>query len=197
MSHPGRVLSRLLFGLLLIELLLGSRTALALLPTLGGPDIEAALEAGRTGVAQEDFGEEWRVPLPDGEIVVTTPFARLAQAARQAALKGDPLSDKQRAEQLDRGKGRIQLMVTMRGGSVDFARWFQPVLMVGDKEVKPSFVQNERTALRLEDGHFAARNVYVFPLEGIPPRGTVTLVVQHSVDRKVVLRAPVDLSKMR
>jgi hypothetical protein len=184
-------------ALLLLGLLLGPRAALALLPTLGDADIEAALEAGRQGVAQEDFGEEWRVPLPDGEIVVTTPFARLAQAARQAALKGDPLSDKQRAEQLDRGKGRIQLMVTMRGGSVDFARWFQPVLMVGDKEVKPSFVQNERTGLRLEDGRFAARNVYVFPLEGIPPRGTVTLVVQHSVERKVVLRAPLDLSKMR
>ncbi|HEV8673919.1 MAG TPA: hypothetical protein VGX21_07730 [Methylomirabilota bacterium] len=185
-------------ALTLVGLLLGPPPAVALLPTLAPGDVQAALEAGQQGVAQEDFGEEWRVPLPDGaEIVVTTPFGRLAHAARQAAFKGEPLAEKQRQEQLERGKGKLQLLVTMVGVTADFARWLQPLLRVGEQEVKASFTQNERTALRLDDGRFAARNVYVFPLEGLPPRGTVTLIVQHTVQRRVVLRAPIDLSKMR
>jgi hypothetical protein len=185
-------------GLVLVGLLLAPTPALALLPTLAPGDVEAALEAGQQGVAQEDFGEEWRVALPEGaEIVVTTPFARLAHAARQGAFKGEPLSDKQRQEQLERGKGKLQLLVTLVGTTPDFARWLQPLLRVGAQEVKATFTQNERSALRLENGRFAARNIYVFPLESVPPRGTVTLVVQHSIERRVVLRAPIDLAKMR
>ncbi len=172
--------------------------AAAIVPELSPADIQEALEAGAQAVAQEDFGDEWRISLPGGgELAVTTPFARLAFAARQAALKGEPLSDKQRQEQLDRGKGKLQLLVTMIGPTGDFARWFQPALQVGPREVKASFTQNERTALRLEDGRFAARNIYVFPLEGVPPRGTVTLVVHHSVERREVLRVSIDLAKMR
>lgn len=172
--------------------------ASGLIPTLSPADAQQAEEAGTQGVLQDDFGEEWRVSLPGGgEIVVTTPFSRLAHAARRAALAGEPLTDKQRQEQLDRGKNALQLMVTMHGRSPDFARWYQPVLRVGDQEVKATLAQNERTPLRLEDGRFAARNIYVFPLEGLPPRGTVTLVVQHSVQRKEVLRVSLELSKMR
>jgi hypothetical protein len=37
----------------------------------------------------------------------------------------------------------------------------------------------------------------VFPLEGIPAQGVVTLVVQHSIERKEILRASLDLGKMR
>ena len=117
--------------------------------------------------------------------------------ARQAALKGEPLGDKQRDEQVDRGKGRIQFLVTMYGKQVDFAKWYQATLRVGDKDIKASFNQNERTGLRLPDGRFAARNVYVFPLESVPPRGTVTLVVRQVPEQKEILRAAVDLGKMR
>jgi hypothetical protein len=149
-------------------------------------------------MVQEDFGDEWRLPMPDGgEIVLSTPFSRLALAARQAALKGEELNEKQRQEQIDRGKGKIQLLVTMFGRAPDFARWYQPVLQVEGKEVKATFAQNERTALKLEDGRYAARNVYVFPLEGIPPRGTVTLVVRHAVEQKDILKQAIDLSKIR
>jgi hypothetical protein len=185
-------------GLLLALVAARPGAAVAIVPELSPADIQEALEAGSKGVAQEDFGDEWRVPLPQGgEIAVTTPFSRLAHAARQAALKGEPLSDKQRQEQLDRGKGKIQLMVTLIGPAVDFARWYQPVLLVGQRQVKATFAQNERTALKLEDGRFAARNVYVFPLEGLPPRGIVTLVVEHSVEGREVMRTPVDLSRLR
>jgi hypothetical protein len=170
----------------------------AIIPVLSPADVEQALELGREAMVQEDFGDEWRLPLPDGgEIVVSTPFSRLTLAARQAALKGEALTDKQRQEQIERGKGKIQLVVTMHGRAADFARWYRPVLRVEGREVKATFTQNERTALKLEDGRYAARNVYVFPLEGIPPRGTVTLVLRHAVEQKEILRQPLDLSKMR
>jgi hypothetical protein len=170
----------------------------AIIPELSPADVEQALEVGREAMVQEDFGDEWRLPLPDGgEIVVSTPFSRLTLAARQAALKGESLSDKQRQEQIERGKGKIQLLVTVHGRAADFARWYQPVLRVAGREVKATFTQNERTALNVGNGRYAARNVYVFPLEGVPPRGTVTLVVRHAVDQKEVMSQPLDLSKMR
>jgi len=182
----------------LAVLLVWASPAAALLADLSPAEIREALETGTGAMTREDFGEEWRVRLPGGEeIVVTTPFSRLAIASRQAALKGEPLTEKQRQEQLDRGKGKLQLVVTMYGRQVDFARWYLPVLRVGDREVKAMFTQNERTALRLEDGRFAARNIYVFPLEGLPPQGTVALVVRSSPDQKEILRASLDLSKMR
>ncbi len=172
--------------------------AAALIPELSPADIQEALEVGTSAVTQEDFGEEWQLRLPGGEeIVLSTPFSRLALAARRAAFRGEPLNEKQRQEQLDRGKGKLQLLVTIYGGQADFARWYQAVLRVGDRDVKATFTQNERTALRLEDRRFAARNVYVFPLEGLPARGSVTLVVRHSIDQTEVLRAPLDLARVR
>lgn len=186
-----------LVGLAALLLAWASQAA-ALLGGLSPAQIQEALDVGAKAVVQEDFGEEWRLRLPGGEeIAVSTPFSRLALAARRAAFRGEPLGDKQRQEQIDRGKGKLQLLVTMYGRQVDLARWYQAVLRVGDREVKATFTQNERTALRLEDGRFAARNIYVFPLEGLPARGVVTLVVRHSIDQKDVLRAPLDLSKMR
>jgi hypothetical protein len=170
----------------------------ALVPVLSDRDIAAAIEAGDKAIAQENFDEEWRLPPGDcAEIEVTTPFYRVAAAARQAAFKNEPLADKDRQEAIDRGKGRIQLKATMHGKAVDFARWYDPVLVAGRQEIKASFVQNERTALKQEEGRFAARNIYVFPVEGLPAQGTVTLVVRHRIDKKEVCRASIDLSKMR
>jgi hypothetical protein len=184
-------------SLLMLGLGAGAMPATALQPALSDAHIAEAVEAGTAGMTQDDFGEEWLLRPPGGEIAVSTPFSRLAHAARQAALKGTPLTDKQRQEQVDRGKDRIQLVVTLQGRAVDFARWFQPVLLNGNAEVKASFVQNERTALRLEDGRYAARNIYVFPLEGLPPAGAVTLVVRNQPDGKEVWRARIELDKFR
>jgi hypothetical protein len=178
-------------------LLVGWWPASALVPELGDADIRAAVDAGTRGMTEEDFAEEWHLRPAGAEVVVTTPFSRLALAARQAAQKGDPLTDKQVQEQLDRGRGRIQFVVTLFGRAADFARWYQPLLRVGDREVKPTFAQNERSPLRLEDGRYAARNVYVFPLEGLPPRGTVVLVVTNAQDKKEVWRASLDLGQFR
>ncbi len=173
--------------------------ARAVVGDLTPEQVREAIAAGTASLTQEDFADEWRLALPDGgEIVASTPFSRLALAARQAAIKGEPLTERQQQEQIDRGKGRIQLLVTMHGARRDFARWYQPALLVDGREVKATFVQNERTPLRLEDGRFAARNVYVFPLEGLPLRGTVTLVVRDAPpESREVLRTAIDLSRFR
>jgi hypothetical protein len=183
---------------LLAWLATGPAPAAAFIPVLSDRDIETAVEVGEKAIAQEDFDQEWRLPLADGaEMEVTTPFYRLAFAARKAAFKNEPLADKDRQEAIDRGKERIQLKVTMFGAVVDFARWYDPVLVVGRQEIKASFVQNERTALKTPEGRFAARNIYVFPVAGLPAQGTVTLVVRDRIAKKEVFRTPIDLSKMR
>lgn len=174
--------------------------AAALVGDLTAEGTREAIEAGMAAITQEDFVEEWQLRLPGGEdVVVSTPFSRLALAARQATMKGESLSEKQQKEQIDRGKGRIQLLVTMHGGpSRGFARFYQPVLLVDGREVKATFVQNERTPLVQEDGRLAARNVYVFPLEGLPTNGAVTLLVRGAPpEQKEVLRAKIDLGKFR
>ncbi len=181
-----------------LVLLFDGRPALAIMAAPTPAEVQEAIDLGHQSMTQEEFGDEWVIrPTGEEEIVVSTPFSRLAMAARQAAFKGEPLTDKQRQEQIDRGKGRIQFLVTMYGRGPDFARWYQAVLRVGDKEIKATFNQNERTPLKLDDGRFAARNVYVFPLENIPPRGAVTLVVRQAPELKEMFRAPIDLAKMR
>jgi hypothetical protein len=184
----------------LVFALLGApRPVPALLGDLDPAGVQEAIDAGTASITRDDFAEEWQLRLPGGEeVVVSTPFSRLALAARQAAMKSESLTDKQRQEQIDRGKGRIQLLVTMYGRDRDFARWYQPVLLVGGREVKATFAQNERTPLHLPDGRYAARNVYVFPLEGLPAKAAVTLVVRAAPPaHKEVLRAPVDFGRFR
>jgi hypothetical protein len=175
------------------------RSGPALLGDLAPAGVQEAIDTGIASITQDDFPEEWQLRLPGGEeVAVSTPFSRLALAARQAAMKSESLTDKQRQEQIDRGKGRIQLLVTMYGRDRDFARWYQPALLVGGREVKALFAQNERTPLALPDGRYAARNVYVFPLEGLPASGAITIVVRAAPpEHKEVLRAPLDLGRFR
>jgi hypothetical protein len=184
---------------LALSLLGAPDPARALLGDLTTAGVQEAIDAGIASITQEEFAEEWQLRLPGGEeVVVSTPFSRLALAARTAAMKSEALTEKQRQEQIDRGKGRIQLLVTMFGRARDFARWYTPVLLVGGREVKASFVQNERTPLPLAAGGYAARNVYVFPLEGLPTGGAVTLMVRGAPpDHKEILRAALDLGKFR
>jgi hypothetical protein len=182
-----------------LALLAAPGPGVALVGDLTPAGVQEAIDAGTASITQEDFAEEWELRLPGGEeIVVSTPFSRLALAARRAAMKSESLTEKQLQEQIDRGKGRIQLLVTMYGRAPDFARWYQPVLVTGGRELKAAFAQNERSPLRLPDGRFAARNVYVFPLEGLPVDGAVTLVVRAAPpDYKEVLRTSLDLGKFR
>jgi len=66
----------------------------------------------------------------------------------------------------------------------------------GEQAIKPSFTQNERTALREEDGIYTARCMYVFPTAALDAKGRVTLVVKDAESVQVA-RFNVDLSAMR
>src|SRR5262245_29252282 len=147
-------------------------------------DREDAMLVGKRSVVSEEFGAEWRQKNAAGEVVeVMTPFHRLALAARNAAFKNDTLKPKDIDTVLKETNNKLTLWVTLRGDRSDFARFYAPLLLDGTTEIKPSFVQNERTALRAEGGGYAARCLYVFPVEGLTARGRYTLVVSHSEEQ--------------
>jgi hypothetical protein len=180
---------------------------IALWPTIGQPAAAASfalsepdrLDAIRTGqksVVHEEFGAEWRARDAAGQaLTVVTPYHRLALAARNAAFKKEPLRPRDVEALLKESEGKLAFWVTLRGARSDFARFMTPSLEAG-AEIKASFVQNERTALREDDGRYAARCLYVFPAEGVDPRGRVTLVVRDADERERA-KFTVDLSGMR
>ena len=160
-------------------------------------DRDEALRVGRRSVTTESWGGEWRVSGGEGQLVtVMTPFHRLALAARNSAFQDKELKPREVESVLKDQQGKVVLWATLRGDKVDFARFYSPALMARQQQIKASFTQNERTALRGEDGKFTARCLYVFPAEGVDPRSTVTLLVRDS-DEKLVAKFTVDLSTMR
>ena len=164
---------------------------------LADADRQDAMRAGQRSVTLGEFGAEWRATDAAGQtVVVMTPYHRLALAARNAAFKKDTLKPKDVESLLKETQNKLTFWVTLRGGRPDFARFVEPALLGGTAEVKASFVQNERTALREEDGRYAARCLYVFPTEGVASRGRVTLLVRDQ-DSKELAKFTVDLSTMR
>ena len=161
-------------------------------------DREEAMRVGRRSVTSEDWGGEWRVNGGGGQaLTVMTPFHRLALAARNSAFQQKELDAKEVAALLKDHQGKLVFWATLRGGRADFARPYSPLLLLsGQRTVKASFAQNERTALRGEDGQFTARCLYVFRPEGVDPDSTVTLVVRDE-EEKVVAKFTVDLAAMR
>jgi hypothetical protein len=169
----------------------------AALFTLAPPDREEAVRVGRRSVTTESWAGEWRVSGGEGQLVtVMTPFHRLALAARNSAFQDKELKPRDVASVLKDQQGKVVLWATLRGATMDFARFYTPALVARQQEIKASFTQNERTALRGEDGRFTARCLYVFPAAGLDPRATVTLLVRDG-DEKVVAKFTVDLSTMR
>lgn len=165
--------------------------------TLTSPDREEAMRVGRRSVTSESWGGEWRVTGDAGQAVtVMTPFHRLALAARNSAFQDKELKPREVESVLKDQQGKVVLWATLRGDKVDFARFYTPALMAREQPIKASFTQNERTALRGDDGKFTARCLYVFPAEGLDPRATVTLLVRDG-DEKVVAKFTVDLATMR
>jgi hypothetical protein len=177
--------------------LIGSSPADAASFTLMPRDREEAMRAGRRSVTSEEWGGEWRVNDGGGQLVtVMTPFHRLALAARNSAFQDKELKPRDVESLLKDQHGKIVLWATLRGGRADFARFYSPLLVARQQEIKASFTQNERTALRGDDGQYTARCLYVFPAEGVDPRGTVTLLVRDA-EEKVVAKFTVDLAAMR
>lgn len=158
----------------------------------------AAVGMGKRSIVSDQFGAEWSVRGNDaGEtVLVMTPFHRLALAARNSAFKGQELKPTDVDALLKEQDGVLTLWATLKGGKADFARFYTPLLVSGQQEIKASFVQNERTARRENDGSYTARCLYVFPATGLKPDGAVTLVVKDT-DNKQVATFTVDLSAMR
>jgi hypothetical protein len=117
-------------------------------------------------------------------------------AARHAAFNKKPLRPGEPAKILKENRDRLVFWTSLRGTSEDFARYYVPRLLVGDREIKPSFVQNERTAIRQDDGAYLARCVYGFPTRDVKGDERVALVIGDG-DGRDVRRFTIDLAGMR
>ena len=158
----------------------------------------AAIRLGQQSVVNEEFGGEWQVggAGPGQTLVVVTPFHRLALAARNSAFKSQELKPTDIDALSKDQEGTLTLWATLKGGKGDFARFYAPVLVSGQQEIKATFVQNERTARREDDGSFTARCMYVFPTDKLNAKDTVTLIVKNS-ESQPVAKFTVNLSAMR
>lgn len=160
-------------------------------------DREEAIRAGKKSVVSEEFGAAWSLKDASGQTVtLMTPFYRLALASRNSAFRGQELKVKDIEALLKEQEGKLTFRVTLRGAKADFARFYAPTLVVGAQEMKASFAQNEQTALREDDGQYAAQCVYVFSAGKLDPKGRVVLVVKDADDREMA-KFTVDLAAMR
>jgi hypothetical protein len=181
----------------LLALALGPAAASAASLTLTEGQRQEALRAGERSVSAERFDAEWSVPGAAGEsAVVMTPFHRLVIAARHAAFSGKPLKPGGPDKVLKEHRDRLVFWVSLRGPSEGFAWYYVPRLLVGDREIKATFVQNERTAIRQENGAYLARCVYGFPTRDVKGHERVALVVSDGNGRDVS-RFSIDLAAMR
>jgi hypothetical protein len=165
--------------------------------TIEDADKRAAIHAGERSTLAEGFDREWRVSGEGGQtLLVLTPFHRLLLAARNATFKHDPLKPAEVERVLKQDAQRLIVWATLRGPSEDFARHYVPRLQDGDREIRPTFVQNERTAVRQEDGGYLARCVYGFPVRDLDGHGRVALTVADA-DGNDVSRFIIELARMR
>jgi hypothetical protein len=165
--------------------------------TLSDADKRAAVQAGERSTTVEDFDREWRVSGGGGgDVTVLTPFHRLVVAARHAAFKNEPLKPVDVERTVKKDAGRLVVWVQLRGRSEDFARYYVPRLMVGTREIKATFVQNERTALRQDDGAYLARCAHGFPVRDLDDRARFALIVAD-IEGRDISRFTIDLSGMR
>lgn len=164
---------------------------------LTSKDVEDAIRTGKQSLIQEEFGREWQQANPRGdEVTVQTPFYRLALSARLSAFRGEELQKSEIDKLVTASQGRLMFWVAIRGTKPDFAKTYQPALLIEGREVKPLFVQNERTALLLEDGRYLARCVYAFPTDEVKPNASVSLVVR-TFEGQEVSRFAINLAQMR
>jgi hypothetical protein len=165
--------------------------------TLDDADKRAAIHAGERSTLTEGFDREWRVNGEGGQnLLVLTPFHRLLLSSRNATFKNEPLKPVEVERVLKQDAQRLIVWATLRGHSEDFARHYVPRLQDGDREIRATFVQNERTAVRQEDGGYLARCAYGFPVRDLDGHGRVTLTVADS-DGNDVSRFIIDLARMR
>ena len=178
-------------------LLVGPAIASAASFTLEPQQRTEALRMGADSITRDTFDTEWRVANQAGESLTNmTPFHRLVLAARNAAFKNEPMKENEPDKLLREQQDRLVIWANLLGRREDFAKFYAPRIVVGDHEIEPTFVQNERTALRTEGGGYLARCVYTFPVKEIAPKGRVILVVRDP-DGRDVSRFTIDLASMR
>jgi hypothetical protein len=181
----------------LVLLLAGPSVAWAASFSLEPQQRTDALQVGAQSITRDSFDTEWRVANQAGDsLTVITPFHRLVLAARNAAFKNERMKDKEPEKLLREQQDRLVIWANLRGPREDFARYFAPRILLGDREIEPSFVQNERTAARTDSGAYLARCVYGFPVKEIAPKSRVVLVVRDP-DGRDVSRFTIDLASMR
>jgi hypothetical protein len=186
---------RLTLAMLALALVPAPAVAAAL--TLDEIARREAIRVGEKSVANDGFDAEWRVSNGRGESVsVLTPFHRLVIAARHATFNGKPLKPGDPEKILKENRERLVLWVQLVGPSEDFAQRYLPRLVVGDREIKAAFVQNERTASRQADGQYLARCLYGFPSRDLDGRAKAALIVADA-DGRDVSRFAIDLGAMR
>jgi hypothetical protein len=184
-------------ALLALALLAPAAPAGAVSLTLTAREKSEALTVGQRSVHREGFDAEWRVVNGAGEsVTVITPFHRLVLAARHAAFKNERLKPGDPDKLLKEQGDRLVLWVNLRGDREEFARYYEPKLIAADLAIAPSFVQNERTAVRTDAGAFLARCVYGFPTKALVGKPRVALLIQDA-DGRDVSRFTLDLSSMR
>lgn len=192
-------MGRALFSLALffVVLLLAGGPLLGASLSLTPPEVQEAIRAGQQSIFSAEFGKEWQIAISNGaSLTVLTPFHRLALAARNATFRKEELKPREIEDLLKQHQGKLLFWTHLHGGRVDFAKNYQPVLRLGGQEIQPSFVQNERTALHLEDGRYLARCFYSFPAQQLRPNSRVMLLVRDP-EGKEVARFTVNLSAMR
>ena len=183
--------------LLVLVLLAAASVAEAVSFTLSDAQKQEAIRLGERSVSRDTYDGEWRVRGNDGtSLLVLTPFHRLVVAGRHAGFKKETLKPAEADKLLKEQAGRLVVWVSLRGKSEDFARFYEPRLVLGERRIKPSFVQNERTAVRNEDGAYVAQCVYGFPIQDLPATSKVALVVADP-DGHDVGRFMIDLATMR
>lgn len=156
-----------------------------------------ALRIGQRSITTEAYDGEWRVANGSGDtVMVITPFHRLVVAGRHAAFKNEPVKPQDQERMVTELKDRIVFWVYLRGPRQEFARYYTPRLLVGDREVEPALVQNERTAQRQEGGTFLARCIYAFPNRDLTGKSHLVLVIRDG-EEQLVSRFVIDLGTMR
>lgn len=190
-------LGRAVIGVAAVVSVSGGVTAAAASLVLTDPQKQEALRIGVRSVNEEAFDAEWRIRNGEGETVsVITPFHRLVLAARHATFRNEPLKPGEPDKLLREQRNRLVLWVELRGDREEFARLYDPVLVVDRRTIKAAFVQNERTALREEGGTYLARCVYGFPTKEITGKARATLAVKDARGRQASTFT-IDLSTMR
>ena len=150
-----------------------------------------------TQTETEEFIEEWTVVLENkkGMAFIITEFLALANAARDAILKGIALTPFDIDDAIALSSDKFVFRVTTIGDSLNFARDYTALLKAGDKKILTTFWNNSEGE-GLDASSYVADSDFYFPADGVDPNSRVQLIVQDK-DGNSVAEFEFDLSRIR